>query len=150
MIRPLREDDLDAVRALWKAAHPSWPVPVPEWFIAHPTLVMEGRARLLDGYTSFSVAPGVLESLEGMVMYGADVAVHPLSQGQGIGRALHRARLDLARKAGAVAFVGMTQPDNRPMVLVFERAGATRGLRIPNYYPDGQDGVIYSGPTEVV
>lgn len=143
--RPMRHDrhEVRQIRDLFRACHPGWPVPEPEWWIAHPTLVIEGIIEP-RGYTSFSVAPALANGLPEMVMYGADVCVRPGERGHGLASILHHERCIVARAAGAVIFVGGTQPDNVAMRRIFEKSGATAGDVIAKYYPDGSDAVLYT------
>lgn len=129
------------VRALFARCHPGNTPRPPHWFQAHPTLVVYDDLRLV-GFTSFVLAP----CSKGYVAYGHDLCVAPERRQEGLGTLLHAARCRIARDLGAVDFVGLTAPDNTPMIAIFERQGLTPQQTIPNAYPDEcRDGVVWIG-----
>jgi GNAT superfamily N-acetyltransferase len=132
-----------AVQGLFAECHPGWPAHPNEWYVAHATLVLF-EAGALRGVTSFSVGP----CAAALGLYGADVLVHPSSRGRGYGLRLHRERFRYGRAVPCQRFVGATQPDNLPMIAIFERTGAKPTDVLQKFYPDESDAVIYTGPVE--
>ena len=112
------------------------------WF-AFPTYVIAHPYKpSLIGYSAVSV--------QGNLMQGIDMGVHPDFRGRGLGRALMYSRLRLCRDLGFVTtIVGQTQEDNTPMVRLFEEAGMERMNVVEGYYTDlstgPADAVIFAG-----
>ena len=53
------------------------------------------------------------------------VAVLPERRGEGLGRAVHAFGLSELARRGARSYVGSTDPDNTPMIAIFEANGCT-------------------------
>ena len=138
-IRPMVAKDEAAVRALFATCHDGWPRRPPRWYIAYPTLVAEEDGRII-GFTSLSIG-----NYTGLVMLtGQDLCVLPEAQATGVGLALHLERCALGVAAGARMFTGVTQPENKAMIRIFERCGYHACQPAPGYFY-GEDGVIYLG-----
>ena len=142
MIRPMRLDEDTAVRAIYTACHPTFPIRAPRWFEAHPTLVLDVRGVV--GYTSYSLVMQPEVSLAGEVMIGYGIDIKPGHHGKGYGRRLCDARLAVARAVGAKVFVGHAHPDNHAMIRLFEQDGFKPFGQAA--YPDGSTMLIYMGP----
>lgn len=166
-IRHYADADTTAVHALYEACHPTWPAKPPEYWWAHPTLVLEtegeewgpmdrwdapGSATRIIGATNFSVGPAPhpeLATLAGNGRYevgwGGGTYVDPAYRGKGYGWLLAEARYAALRALNVPLFFGMTQPNNRPMLAILDRLGCKPSYTIPNAYPDGRAGIFYSG-----
>ena len=83
-------------------------------FINHVALVAVADAAIVAGGRYFVVAPGA-----GEVAF----AIVDEYQGQGIGTALLRHLIAIARRAGLKELTAYVLPDNRPMLSVFEKCG---------------------------
>lgn len=138
-LRPLEPKDAAGVRALYTECHPGWPARPRGWFTAYPTLVAIEDAELV-GFTSFSIG-----NYTGLVMLtGQDLCVQPAARGTGVGLALHLERCAFGAGVGARMFSGITQPENKAMVRIFERCGYHACQPAPGYFW-GEDGVVYLG-----
>ncbi len=161
MIRPMRTDEDEAVRAIYRACHVGWPERPALWFEAHPTLVLEVKGDVVGrtaggtplhtteivGYTSYSVVmqPDVCPDGEVMIGYGIDIK--PGYQGKGYGHDLIAHRLNIARAVGAKVFVGHASPKNKAMIALFEHDGFVT-LGQPSQYPDGTPMWFFIGPVK--
>jgi GNAT superfamily N-acetyltransferase len=141
-IRLMGAEHEPVARDLFRAAHPGWPEPVASWFIAYPTL-LAWRGDQPVGYTQFSMN---MTDTGYLVMYGQDLYVSPEARGQGLGMRLQQKRLEIARDLGAVAFAGVTAPDNAAMLAIFKACGAVPLHQVPGYYrydTPPRDGIIH-------
>ena len=135
------EDEPD-VRRLFAACHPGALARPKHWYQAVPTLVLGGPRHVM-GFTSFTLSP----TDKGFACYGQDVCVDTAVRGAGYGRLLHLARCGIAKSLGAVDFIGLTAPDNRAMIRIFEGQGLKPWKTIPNAYPHETPGtgVVWIG-----
>jgi len=144
-IRPMAPEDEPIVRAIYSDCHPGWPQRPAKWYVAMPTLVAEVDGGVV-GFCSYSIAlapkPEIANTI---IQYGQDICVSPFYRGQGVGRALADARIDVARDVGAVSYMGFTQPRNDAMKAIFRAHGLESHGILPSYYPDGSAAVIYVG-----
>jgi ribosomal protein S18 acetylase RimI-like enzyme len=143
----MEREDAVALNTLHALCHPSWPERSPLWWWTHPTLVLELDGAII-GSTSFVVCMPPTPHLAEVgteIGYGHGVAVHSDHRGQNYGWLLADARHQVFRDLGIAFFIGMTQPDNKAMIHIFERQGLRRGKRIRKAYPDGADVVLYTG-----
>ena len=139
----MARDEERHVRLVSRACHPTWPERPEGFFTAFPTLVAIEDGALI-GFTSFSVA-----TYTGTILVsGQDLCVLPEAQGTGVGRALHLARCAVGAGVGARLFSGITQPDNRAMIRVFERCGGHACQPEPGYFY-GEDGIVYLHPIPI-
>jgi GNAT superfamily N-acetyltransferase len=83
-------------------------------FVKHVALVATADAEIVAGGRYFVVAPGAAE---------VAFAIVDEYQGQGLGTALLRHLISIARKAGLKELVAHVLPDNRPMLSVFSKSG---------------------------
>jgi GNAT superfamily N-acetyltransferase len=83
-------------------------------FVAHVALVAIVGGRIIGGSRYIVVRPGIAELA---------FAVIDEYQGQGLGAALLRHLISLARAAGLTQFVADVMPDNDPMLAVFAKSG---------------------------
>ena len=118
LIRWMRPDEEAKVRACRRVCHQSGDDPLDGFYVAHPTLVVEVKGRVI-AFTSFTLSP----TEKGYVCYGVDLCVRPDNRRQGIGRALHEERCRIAKEHGATAFVGTVEPGNEPMIRLLDTAG---------------------------
>jgi GNAT superfamily N-acetyltransferase len=89
-------------------------------FVGHVALVAVADGRIIGGGRYIVVRPGIAELA---------FAVIDEYQGQGLGAALLRHLISLARAAGLTRFLADVMPDNNPMLAVFERSGLRVGTR---------------------
>jgi [ribosomal protein S18]-alanine N-acetyltransferase len=128
-LRPMREPDLDAVLAIERRAY------------EFPWTLGIFRDCMLANYPAWVLAQG-----EGIVGYGllslaADEAhvlnlcTAPEAQGQGHGRRLLRALLQLARARGAKRVFLEVRPSNAAAIALYDAEGFNEIGRRPRYYP---------------
>lgn len=149
-IRPYEAADVDVVETVYAACHPTWPAKPVDYWWAHPTLVLEGDGVDIIGFTACTVGLAPVAELIRLrqdveVGWGHGVYVLPAERGKGYGWALAQARHAVLKALGVRLFFGMTQPTNAPMIAIFTRQGLIPKATIPNTYPDGQAGVLYTG-----
>ena len=150
-IRPFAFADMEAVNTVYGRCHPEWPAKLPNWWWGHPTLVLDIDGKIVGATAcSISLAPApelarLLTHDRAEIGWGQGVYVDPQWRGHGWGWHLAEARHVTLRAMGIQFFLGMTQPDNAAMIAIFERQRLTRGQTVPQVYPDGQAGVVYSG-----
>ena len=137
-LRPMREDDLDAVLAIEQRAYPfPWTRGIfrdclradyPAW-----VLVEDGE---VIGYGVLSLAADEAHVL--------NVCAAPEVQGRGHGRRLLRALLQLARGRGAQRVVLEVRPSNAAAIALYHDEGFNEIGRRPRYYPaaDGREDAI--------
>ncbi|MBL8059891.1 MAG: GNAT family N-acetyltransferase [Chthonomonas sp.] len=130
-VRPMVADDIPGVVALQRLCFPP-PFRVDQlWTVEHLTshlgIFAPGQFVAIDEGTILGSASAALvceqvwnehRSWEGTLvsfyleghdptgttLYGADISVHPLSRGKGVGRALYHARFNLVQKLGIARF----------------------------------------------
>ena len=139
--------DLEAVQALYATCHPTWPPRSSLWWHAHPTLVLEQDGEII-GSTSFSISIATdrdFQTKGAEVAYGHGVSVDPAHRGQGWGWILADGRHTVLKRLGIGFFMGFTQPGNTAMEAIFTRQGLTFHTRLAHIYPDGSDGLMYTG-----
>jgi len=128
-LRPMREEDLDAVHAVEIRAYEfPWTVGIfrdclradyPAWVMQH-----EGR---IAGYFLMSVA-----SDEAHVL---NICIDPACQGQGLGRQLLRALVRVARGRKAERVFLEVRPSNAGAIALYHSEGFNEIGRRPRYYP---------------
>jgi GNAT superfamily N-acetyltransferase len=129
------------VRALCATCHPGWDDPSPHWFFANPTLVVLDEQ--LVAYTSYAMN---MDDAGRLAIYLQDTGVAPAARGRGLSRVLMNARLDIGRSMGARLAVGMTQPDNVPMLGLLRSCGFRELTTLPGAYTQvhpAADGVVF-------
>ena len=137
-LRPMREDDLDAVLAIEQRAYPfPWTRGIfrdclradyPAWVLVEDGLVI--------GYGVLSLAADEAHVL--------NVCAAPEVQGRGHGRRLLRALLQLARGRGAQRVFLEVRPSNAAAIALYHDEGFNEIGRRPRYYPaaDGREDAI--------
>ncbi len=131
LIREMLAGDLDGVVGLQSACFPS-PFPAEllwrhEHLVRHLEIFPEGQFvaveedRIVGSASALIVSEGVWQAHSdwdattggrflsnhdpsGTTLYGVDISVHPHWQGQGIGRALYKARFELVRAEGLIRY----------------------------------------------
>ena len=129
VLRPMREDDLPAVMAIEVRAYPfPWTLGILRDCLraGHPAWVLVCEGEVV-GYFLMSQAAG-----EGHVL---NVCVAPERQGQGHGRRLLRAILQLARGQGAERVFLEVRPSNTGAIALYFDIGFNEIGRRPRYYP---------------
>lgn len=128
-LRPMREDDLDAVHAIEIRAYefPWTPGIFRDCLRAdYPAWVLHVQDRLI-GYFLMSVAANEAHIL--------NVCVAPEAQGHGHGRKLLRALLHIARVRGAIRVFLEVRPSNPGAIALYHAEGFNEIGRRPRYYP---------------
>ena len=98
-------------------------------FVGHVALVAVADRVIIGGGRYIVVRPGVAE---------VAFAIVDEFQGKGLGAALLRYLISLAREAGLSELVAHVLPDNRSMLAVFEKCG----LPVSTYREDGAVSVV--------
>lgn len=137
-LRPMREEDLDLVMAIERSAYPfPWTRGIFRDCLRadYPAWVLE-RDRTLIGYGVLSVAADEAHVL--------NVCAAPEVQGQGHGRRMLRALLQVARGRGARRVFLEVRPSNRAAIQLYHAEGFNEIGRRPRYYPavDGREDAI--------
>lgn len=137
-LRPMREDDLDAVLAIELRAYAfPWTVGIfrdclradyPSWVLLRDDAVV--------GYFLMSVA-----AREAHVL---NICVDPELQGHGLGRRLLRALLHLARARQVERVFLEVRPSNAGAIALYHDEGFNEIGRRPRYYPaaDGREDAL--------
>lgn len=137
-LRPMREQDVDAVHAVERRAYEFPWTPG----IFRDCLRADYLAWVLEidggvaGYFLMSLAAGEAHVL--------NICVAPERQGRGHGRRLLRSLLHLARARGAQRVFLEVRPSNRHAIALYEQEGFNEIGRRPRYYParDGREDAI--------
>ena len=137
-LRPMRDDDLDAVMAVEQRAYPfPWTRGIFRDCLAagYPAWVLHERG-LLIGYAVLSLAAGEAHIL--------NICVAPERQGRGLGRHLLRALLKQARDAKCERVFLEVRPSNPHAITLYHSEGFNEIGRRPRYYPahDGREDAI--------
>ena len=137
-LRPMREDDLDAVHAVEIRAYEfPWTVGIfrdclradyPAWLLQHNGEIV--------GYFLMSIAAGEAHVL--------NICIDPARQGQGHGRHLLRAMMHVARGRGAERVFLEVRPSNAGAIALYHSEGFNEIGRRPRYYParDGREDAL--------
>lgn len=128
-LRPMREDDVDAVHAIELRAYefPWTPGIFRDCLRAqYPAWVLVDE-RGIAAYVLMSVAAGEAHIL--------NVCVAPDRQGRGLGRRLVRTMLQLARARRAERVFLEVRPSNPGAIRLYESEGFNAIGRRPRYYP---------------
>ena len=137
-LRPMREDDLDAVHAVEIRAYEfPWTVGIFRDCLRadYPAWVMQRDGRII-GYFLMSVAAGEAHVL--------NICIDPAHQGQGRGRQLLRALVHIARGRGAERVFLEVRPSNTGAISLYHSEGFNEIGRRPRYYParDGREDAL--------
>jgi len=128
-LRPMREADLDEVYAIELRAYP------------FPWTLGIFRDCLLANYPAWVLAQGERIIGYGLLSLAADEAhvlnlcTAPEAQGQGFGRRLLHALLQLARARGAKRVFLEVRPSNAAAIALYDTEGFNEIGRRPRYYP---------------
>jgi ribosomal-protein-alanine N-acetyltransferase len=128
-LRPMREDDLDAVMDIERRAYPfPWTRGIFRDCLraGYPAWVLD-EAGVLAGYGLLSIAAGEAHVL--------NVCSAPEAQGRGHGRRLLRALLQQARGRGAQRVFLEVRPSNAGAIALYHAEGFNEIGRRPRYYP---------------
>ena len=129
-LRPMREEDVEAVIGIERSAYPfPW---TPGIFrdclrAGYPAWVLQDGEGIY-GYGVLSVAAGEAHLL--------NVCIDPRLQGRGHGRRLLRALMRIARGEGAQRVFLEVRPSNPQAVALYQDEGFNEIGRRPGYYPD--------------
>ncbi|MEM1411129.1 MAG: ribosomal protein S18-alanine N-acetyltransferase [Pseudomonadota bacterium] len=128
VLRPLREDDLDAIMAIEEAAYP---FPWTRGIFAECLRVGYGCLGIivdgaLVGYVIFNWAAGESHLL--------NLCIHPHRQGRGLGGLLLDQALERARALGCEAMYLEVRPSNPQAAAMYRRRGFQVVGRRPDYY----------------
>ena len=128
-LRPMRQDDLDAVMVVERRAYP-WP-----WTAGI------FRDCLVAGYPAWVLLEDGAFIGHGVMSVAADeahvlnVCIDPARQGRGHGRMLLRAMVEAARGLGACRVFLEVRPSNPAACALYESEGFNEIGRRPRYYP---------------
>ena len=128
-LRPMRDDDLDAVMEIERRAYPfPWTRGIFRDCLraGYPALVLVARGDVV-GYGLLSVAAGEAHIL--------NVCADPALPRQGYGRRLLRALLLQARGRGAQRVFLEVRPSNPAAIALYDAEGFNEIGRRPRYYP---------------
>jgi ribosomal-protein-alanine N-acetyltransferase len=128
-LRPMREEDIDAVLDIELRAYPfPWTRGIFQDCLRanYPTWVLQ-RDGVIVGYGLLSIAADEAHVL--------NVCTAPEEQGHGHGRRLLRALLQLARGRGAQRVFLEVRPSNPAAIALYHREGFNEIGRRPRYYP---------------
>jgi len=129
VMRPMFEDDLDAVMEVELRAYPyPWTRGIFQDCLraGYPARLLE-REDGVVGYGMLSIAADEAHVL--------NVCVDPLVQSQGHGRRLLRELVRVARTRGAVRVFLEVRPSNAPAIALYHSEGFNEIGRRPRYYP---------------
>lgn len=133
-LRPMREDDLDAVMRIEDAAYPF------PWMrgifrdcmrAGYPMWVQE-RDGGIAGYGVLSIAADEAHVLNLCTAHG--------NEGQGLGQRMLQALLRIARAGGAQRVYLEVRPSNPRAITLYDRSGFNEIGRRPRYYPAANHG----------
>jgi ribosomal-protein-alanine N-acetyltransferase len=139
----MRPGDVPAVKAVEDVSFPNpWPAStflgeIQNAPISHPCVAVrgEGAGERLVGYVVFWV-------IEGEVQIN-NIAVRPEYRGKGLGEALLRRTLDLARSLGGQYVVLEVRVSNQAAVGLYRKLGfAEIGRRKGYYFNPGEDALV--------
>jgi ribosomal-protein-alanine N-acetyltransferase len=128
-LRPMREDDLDAVASVETRAYAfPWTRGIFRDCLqsGHAMWVLESEGALL-GYGVLAIAAGEAHVL--------NLCVAPEAEGRGHGRRLLRALLRVARGGGAMRVFLEVRPSNPRAMALYHDEGFNEIGRRPRYYP---------------
>ena len=128
-LRPMREDDLDAVMAVERRAYPfPWTRGIFRDCLraAYPAWILEDGG-VLAGYGLLSIAAGEAHIL--------NLCAAPEVQRAGHGRRLLRALLQVARGRRAERVFLEVRPSNDAAIALYDSEGFNEIGRRPRYYP---------------
>jgi ribosomal-protein-alanine N-acetyltransferase len=128
-LRPMRDEDLDAVLAIELRAYPfPWTRGIFQDCLRadYPAWVLQ-RDGAIIGYGMLSIAADEAHVL--------NVCTAPEQQGQGHGRRLLRALLRLAQGRGAQRVFLEVRPSNTVAIALYHDEGFNEIGRRPRYYP---------------
>ena len=129
VLRPMQEDDLDAVMEVELRAYPfPWTRGIFQDCLraCYPGRILEVDDGLI-GYGMLSLAADEAHVL--------NVCVDPLVQSRGHGRRLLRELVRVARQRGAVRVFLEVRPSNAPAIALYHSEGFNEIGRRPRYYP---------------
>jgi ribosomal-protein-alanine N-acetyltransferase len=131
-LRPMREDDLDAIMAIERRAYPfPWTHGIFRDCLraGYPSWVLHLDGAII-GYGVLSIAVGEAHVL--------NLCIDPDLQGTGHGRRLLRSLLKLARGHGAERVFLEVRPSNPNAIALYHDEGFNEIGRRPRYYPAKQ------------
>lgn len=137
-LRPMREDDLAAVHLIEARAYEfPWSVGIFRDCLRaeYPAWVLHDGARIV-GYFLMSIAAGEAHVL--------NICVAPEAQGQGHGRRLLHALLQMARGRSVSRVFLEVRPSNANAIALYHDEGFNEIGRRPRYYPatDGREDAL--------
>lgn len=140
LVRPAREEDLDAIAGLEEAAFQDpWPREMLAYEVAHPHSVLlvaaPGPGSPLAAYAGFRHAVGEAELLR--------VAVHPQARRRGLARALLQEGLARLQQMDVQACFLEVRVDNAAAITLYESLGFAGISLRRGYYRDGMDAMVF-------
>lgn len=137
-LRPMREDDLDAVHAVEIRAYEfPWTIGIFRDCLRadYPAWLLQQGGQIV-GYFLMSIAAGEAHVL--------NICIDPAAQGRGHGRHLLRAMMHVARGRGAERVFLEVRPSNAGAIALYHSEGFNEIGRRPRYYParDGREDAL--------
>jgi len=137
-LRPMREDDLDAVHMIEVRAYDfPWTMGIFRDCLRadYPSWVLHSEGHIV-GYFLMSLAAGEAHVL--------NICIAPEAQGHGYGRKLLHALLQIARGRGAERVFLEVRPSNTAAIKLYFEEGFNEIGRRPRYYPakDGREDAL--------
>ena len=138
-IRQADRADLLAVFRIEKTVFPQpWPFTSFEQFVGEPGFLVALRDGAVVGYAVSDVTPNHGRDLGHL----KDIAVHPESQSEGIGRELlERVLLTLSVEGAHVVKLEVRE-GNETAQSLYDDVGFEPIRRVPSYYDDGEDAYV--------
>ena len=138
-VAPFRLAQLPRILAIEEAAFPGEAYDRQMFLDLHhkcgPLFYIAWRGRVIAGYMVTCIQHGQAEVVS--------IAVHPDCRGRGAGSALMRRTLRRLQKLGVTRVSLMVRATNIAAIDFYCRFQFRRVRRVPHYYDDGADGILY-------
>lgn len=145
VLRMMRPEDIPAVKAIEDVSFPNpWPAStflgeIQNRPVSHPYVAVRGgeEGERLVGYVVFWLIRDEVQI--------NNIAVRPDARGQGLGEALLRRTLDLARSMGGAAVILEVRVSNQAAVGLYRKLGFVEiGRRKGYYFNPSEDALVMS------
>ena len=133
-----RADLLSVVRIERACFSDPWPYDAFERLLDEPAFLVAERDGAVVGYVIADVTPNHGRDIG----HVKDLAVHPETRGEGIGRALLRSALARLRGVGAAVVRLEVREGNAVARSLYADEGFEPIRRVSNYYRDGEDALV--------
>jgi ribosomal-protein-alanine N-acetyltransferase len=133
-----RADLLSVVRIERACFSDPWPYDAFERLLDEPSFLVAERDGAVVGYVIADVTPNHGRDIG----HVKDLAVHPETRGEGIGRRLLRSALARLRGVGAAVVRLEVREGNSVARSLYADEGFEPIRRVSNYYRDGEDALV--------